>query len=76
MELDAFLDDFDTDLGLKEEQLEEYLAQTKEMVDIVEVLEQAAVQKKEDLDLVKEKLQVANTNTNSTNWEMSQLCQV
>ena len=42
MDLDAFIEDFGTDIALKEEQLEELLSQTKEMVDIVDVLEQAS----------------------------------
>jgi len=40
MDLDAFIEDFGTDITIKEEQLEELLSQTKEMVDIVDVLEQ------------------------------------
>ena len=64
------------------------MSQTKEMVDIVDVLEQAksqkfqewnnnklqaAVQKKEDLDCLKGKLVLANTNANSVSWEMVQV---
>ena len=34
---------------------------------------QAAVQKKEDLDCLKGKLVLANTNANSVSWEMVQV---
>ena len=63
------------------------MSQTKEMVDIVDVLEQAritkaelvkrnlqaAIQKKEDLDCLKGKLVSANTNANSASWEVAQV---
>ena len=72
MELDSLISDFKTDIGLKEQQLEELLSQNKEMVDIAEVLEQAAEQKKEDLSSLKQKLASTNTAMNSTQRELSQ----
>ena len=71
MELDTLINEFKTDIGLKEQQLEELLAQNNEMVEIAEVLEQAAVQKKEDLTQLKQKLAATNTAMNSTQRELS-----
>ena len=72
MELDTLISDFKTDIGLKEQQLEELLLQNNEMVEIAEVLEQAAVQKKEDLATLKQKLASTSTAVHSTQRELSQ----
>ena len=55
--------------------MEELLGQNKEMVEIADVLEQAAIQKKEDLSLMKQKVASANTSMGSTQRELSQTLQ-
>ena len=72
MELETLINEFKVDIGLKEQQLEELLAQNGEMVEIAEVLEQAAVQKKEDLALLKQKLSTSNTSMSTTQRELAQ----
>ena len=73
MDLVHLIDDFKTDVDLKEQQLEELLSHNKDMVEIAEVLEQAAVQKKDDIANYKLKLSVSNKGIHSAQTEMSKL---
>ena len=66
MDLVTFISDFKTDVNLKEQQLEELLSHNKEMVEIAEVLEQAAAQKKDDIANYKMKLTASNKEIDST----------
>ena len=40
---------------------------------MLQVLEQAVVQKKEDFDSLKQKVLAVSTSANSTSWEMAQV---
>ena len=51
------IDDFKTDVDIKEQQLEQLLDHNKEMVEIAEVLGHAAVSKKEDMAGLRQKLE-------------------
>ena len=73
MDLVHLINDFKTDVDLKEQQLEELLSHNKDMVEIAEVLEQAAVQKKDDIANYKLKLSVSNKGIHSAQTEMSKL---
>lgn len=73
MDLVTFITDFKTDVNLKEQQLEELLSHNKEMVEIAEVLEQAAAQKKDDIANYKMKLTASNKEIDSTKKEMCKL---
>ena len=73
MDLLDLITDFKTDVNLKEQQLEELLSHNKEMVEIAEVLEEAAVQKKEDIANYKTMLAASNRGIHATQKEMSKL---
>ena len=73
MDLVDLIDDFMTDVDLKKQQLEELLSHNKDMVEIAEVLEQAAAQKKEDIANYKLKLSASNNGIHSAQTEMSKL---
>ena len=73
MDLVDLINDFKTDVDLKEQQLEELLSHNKDMVEIAEVLEQAAAQKKEDIANYKLKLSASNKGIHSAQAEMSKL---
>ena len=73
MDLVDLIDDFMTDVDLKKQQLEELLSHNKDMVEIAEVLEQAAAQKKEDIANYKLKLSASNKGIHSAQTEMSKL---
>ena len=73
MDLVDLIDDFKTDVDLKEQQLEELLSHNKDMVEIAEVLEQAAAQKKDDIANYKLKLSASNKGFHSAQTEMSKL---
>ena len=51
------IDDFKTDVDIKEQQLEQLLDHNKEMVEIAEMLGHAAVSKKEDMAGLRQKLE-------------------
>ena len=51
------IDDFKTDVSIKEQQLEQLLDHNKEMVEIAEVLGHAAVSNKEDMAGLRQKLE-------------------
>ena len=51
------IDDFKTDVDIKEQQLEQLLDHNKEMVEIAEVLGHAAVSNKEDMAGLRQKLE-------------------
>ena len=65
------IDEFKTDVGLKEEQLDQLLDHNKEMVEIAEVLEQAAHSKREDISSLKDKIEVTNKTVDSTQKDLS-----
>ena len=73
MDLVHLINDFKTDVDLKEQQLEELLSHNKDMVEIAEVLEQAALQKKDDIANYKLKLSASNKGIHSAQAEMSKL---
>ena len=73
MDLLHLINDFKTDANLKEQQLEELLGHNKDMVEIAEVLEQAAVQKKDDIANYKLRLSASNKGLHSAQAEMSKL---
>ena len=77
-ECDRLLDliaDFKTDVGIKEEQLEQLLDHNKEMVEIAEVLEQAAHSKKEDIAALKHKVEEANKTVSDTQRDLTKTLQ-
>ena len=51
------IDDFKTDVDIKEQQLEQLLDHNKEMVEIAEVLGHAAISNKEDIAGLRHKLE-------------------
>ena len=73
MDLVTFITDFKTDVNLKEQQLEELLNHNKEMVEIGDVLEQAASEKKEAVAEYKSKLAASHKEFAETQREMSKL---
>ena len=60
------IDDFKTDVDIKEQQLEQLLDHTKEMVEIAEVLGHAAVSKKEDMAGLRQKLEAELSRTSNS----------
>ena len=60
------IDDFKTDVDIKEQQLEQLLDHNKEMVEIAEMLGHAAVSKKEDMAGLRQKLEAELSRTSNS----------
>ena len=63
--------DFKTDVDIKEQQLEQLLDHNKEMVEIAEVLGQAALTKKEDMAGLRQKLEMSLETINTSRGELA-----
>ena len=73
MDLLALINDFKTDVNLKEQQLEELFNHNKEMVEIGDVLEQAASEKNDAIRDYAGKLAACHREITETQKEMSKL---
>lgn len=67
------IDDFKTDVDIKEQQLEQLLDHNKEMVEIAEVLGHAALTKKEDMAGLRQRLEASTETVNNTRGELARM---